>query len=110
MNPIPGQATMTAYAYETYKDWVDQDLAAGAWTVMMIHAIEGSKLVSTHPQEDLLGLLGLPGEESEVLFGWRPLAKWEPIGGPNKLGRTGVHALVHRRDTVLLAKLMHRLG
>jgi len=46
MNPdwfdIPSQPTMTAYAYETYKNWVDQDLAAGAWTVMMIHAIEGS--------------------------------------------------------------------
>jgi peptidoglycan/xylan/chitin deacetylase (PgdA/CDA1 family) len=39
---IPGMATMTAYAYDTYKNWVDQALSAGAWSVLMIHAIEGS--------------------------------------------------------------------
>lgn len=39
---MPSQATMTAYAYETYKDWVDEDLAAGAWTVLMIHGVEGT--------------------------------------------------------------------
>ena len=46
MNPdwydIPSQATQTVYAGETYKNWVDTDLSAGAWTVLMIHAIEGS--------------------------------------------------------------------
>ena len=40
---IPSQTTMTAYAYETYKGWADQDLAAGAWTVLMIHGIEGTQ-------------------------------------------------------------------
>jgi len=39
---LPSQATMTAYAYETYKDWVDVALARGAWAPIMIHAIEGS--------------------------------------------------------------------
>ena len=40
---VSSQTTMTAYAPETYTNWVDQDLAAGAWTVLMIHGIEGTQ-------------------------------------------------------------------
>jgi len=54
---IPSQVTMTAYAYETYKDWVDQDLAAGAWTVLMIHAIEGSNWYQPITKKTYLQLL-----------------------------------------------------
>jgi peptidoglycan/xylan/chitin deacetylase (PgdA/CDA1 family) len=36
---LPSQVTMTSYAYQTYQNWVDEDLAAGAWTILMIHAI-----------------------------------------------------------------------
>ncbi len=39
---IPAQVTMTSYAYETYKNWIDQDLSSGAWTVLMIHGVEGT--------------------------------------------------------------------
>ncbi len=39
---IPCQATMTAYAFDTYKNWMDQDLAAGAWAVFVIHGVEGT--------------------------------------------------------------------
>lgn len=40
---ISSQTTMTAYAPDTYPKWVDQALAAGAWTVFMIHGIEGTQ-------------------------------------------------------------------
>ena len=54
---IPSQITMTSYAYETYKNWVDQDLAAGAWTVLMIHAIEGSNWYQPIPKKTYLQFL-----------------------------------------------------
>jgi peptidoglycan/xylan/chitin deacetylase (PgdA/CDA1 family) len=54
---IPSQVTMTSYAYETYKNWVDQDLSSGAWTVLMIHAIEGSNWYQPITKETYLKLL-----------------------------------------------------
>ncbi len=54
---IPSQITMTSYAYETYKNWVDQDLTAGAWTVLMIHAIEGSTWYQPIPKATYLQFL-----------------------------------------------------
>lgn len=40
---ISCQVAMTSYAPDTYKNWVDQDLAADAWTVLLIHGIEGTQ-------------------------------------------------------------------
>jgi peptidoglycan/xylan/chitin deacetylase (PgdA/CDA1 family) len=54
---IPSQITMTAYAYDTYKNWVDQDLSSGAWTVLMIHAIEGSNWYQPISKKNYLDLL-----------------------------------------------------
>lgn len=54
---IPSQFTMTMYAYETYKNWVDQDLASGAWAVLTIHAIEGSTWYEPIPKKTYLQLL-----------------------------------------------------
>ncbi|HVZ81123.1 MAG TPA: CIA30 family protein [bacterium] len=65
---IPSQATMTAYAYGTYKDWVDQDLAGGAWTVLMIHAIEGSTWYQPIPKRSYLDLLDYLAQNSKQLW------------------------------------------
>ena len=54
---LPSQATMTAFAYETYKNWVDQDLSSGAWTVLMIHAIEPSNWYQPITRETYTKLL-----------------------------------------------------
>jgi hypothetical protein len=54
---IPSQVTLTAYAYETYKNWVDQDLESGAWTVLMIHSIEGSDWYQPIPKKTYLQFL-----------------------------------------------------
>lgn len=54
---IPSQATMTAYAYDTYKNWADSALDGGAWTVLMIHAIEGSTWYQPIPKATYLKFL-----------------------------------------------------
>lgn len=65
---IPGQTTMTAYAYDTYKDWVDQDLAAGGWTVLMIHAIEGSNWYQPISKKTYLQLLDYLDQNKKDLW------------------------------------------
>ena len=65
---LPSQATMTAFAYETYKDWVDQDLSAGAWTVLMIHAIEPSNWYQPITQETYLKFLDYLVEKKKDLW------------------------------------------
>jgi|GEM_PF-1378734 len=81
MNPdwydIPGQATMTMYAYETYKNWVDQDLASGAWTVMMIHAIEGSNWYQPIPKKTYLRFLDYLVQNNKDLW----IAPFREVGG-----------------------------
>ena len=54
---IPSQATMTDFPFETYQGWVDQDLSNGAWTVLMIHAIEGSNWFQPIAKDTYLKLL-----------------------------------------------------
>ena len=54
---IPSQATMTNYTYDNYKFWVDRDLELGAWTVLMIHAIEGSNMWQPVPKDIYLKFL-----------------------------------------------------
>ena len=54
---IPSQGAMSAYAFETYKNWVDQDLAAGAWTIITIHSIEGSNWYQPIPKKTYLQFL-----------------------------------------------------
>ena len=39
---IPSQMTMTASPFSLYQGWIDQDFAAGAWMVFMIHGLEGT--------------------------------------------------------------------
>jgi peptidoglycan/xylan/chitin deacetylase (PgdA/CDA1 family) len=65
---LPSQATMTAFAYETYKGWVDQNLSTGAWTVLMIHAIEGSSWWQPIPKETYLKLLDYLVENKKTLW------------------------------------------
>ncbi len=61
MNPdwynLSCQGTMTPYAFETYKNWVNQDLAAEAWTILAIHAIEGSNWYQPIPKKTYIELL-----------------------------------------------------
>jgi peptidoglycan/xylan/chitin deacetylase (PgdA/CDA1 family) len=81
MNPdwydIPSQATMTIYAYETYKNWVDQALASGAWTVLMIHAVEGSNWYQPIPKKTYLQFLDYLVQKQKDLW----VAPFGEVGG-----------------------------
>jgi peptidoglycan/xylan/chitin deacetylase (PgdA/CDA1 family) len=81
MNPdwfdIPGQATMTMYAYDTYKNWVDQDLASKAWTVLMIHSIEGSDWYQPIPKATYLKFLDYLVQNQKDLW----IAPFGEVGG-----------------------------
>jgi peptidoglycan/xylan/chitin deacetylase (PgdA/CDA1 family) len=74
---IPSQATMSAYAYDTYKDWVDQDLSRGAWTVLMIHAIEGSTWFQPISKDIYLKFLDYLVENKKDLW----IAPFGEVGG-----------------------------
>ncbi len=39
---IPARVTMTDLDLPAYQQWIDEDLAQGAWTVLMIHGLEGT--------------------------------------------------------------------
>ena len=65
---LPGMATMTAYAPETYKGWVDQTLEGGAWAILMIHAIEGSTWYQPIPKTTYLSLLDYIQKNSKDLW------------------------------------------
>lgn len=54
---ISSQGTTTAYGFDVYKSWIDQALDAGAWTVFMIHAIEGSNWYQPVPKDVFIGTL-----------------------------------------------------
>ncbi len=54
---IHSQGTATEYGFEKYKDWIDQDMETGAWTVFMIHAIEGSNWFQPVPKDTFIKLL-----------------------------------------------------
>jgi peptidoglycan/xylan/chitin deacetylase (PgdA/CDA1 family) len=54
---IHGQGTTTEYGFDTYKGWIDQDMDAGAWTIFLIHAIEGSNWYQPVPKDIFLKLL-----------------------------------------------------
>jgi peptidoglycan/xylan/chitin deacetylase (PgdA/CDA1 family) len=54
---IRSQYAMTGYDFETYKDWVDRDVEQSAWTVFLIHAIEGSNWYQPVRKETFLKLL-----------------------------------------------------
>jgi sialate O-acetylesterase len=61
------QASMTSLGFDTYKSWVDAALGAGAWTVFMIHAIEGSNWFQPVPKDIFLKLLDyLKQNEKEI--------------------------------------------
>lgn len=74
---IPSQATMSAFAFETYKDWVDQDISRGAWTVLMIHAIEGSNWFQPVPKDIYLKLLDYLAANKKSLW----VAPFGEVGG-----------------------------
>jgi peptidoglycan/xylan/chitin deacetylase (PgdA/CDA1 family) len=65
---LPSQATMTAYAYETYKGWADQALSGGAWAILMIHAIEGSTWYQPIPKATYLSFLDYLAKNSKDLW------------------------------------------
>jgi len=54
---IPSQATMTATPIDTYKNWIDTTESQGAWSVFMIHAIEGSTWYQPVPKKTFYALL-----------------------------------------------------
>jgi len=95
---LPSQATMTAFPYETYQSWVDQDLSQGAWTLLMIHAIEGSTWYQPIPKDIYLKFLDYLVEKKSELwiapFGevgayWRA-EKWLEKVEPKKAGKKTV--------------------
>jgi peptidoglycan/xylan/chitin deacetylase (PgdA/CDA1 family) len=54
---IHSQGTMSEDKFEIYKGWVDQSMDAGAWTVFLIHAIEGSNWFQPIPKDTFLQIL-----------------------------------------------------
>jgi peptidoglycan/xylan/chitin deacetylase (PgdA/CDA1 family) len=54
---ISSQGTTTASGFDTYKSWIDQALDAGAWTVFMIHAVEGSDWYQPVPKDVFINTL-----------------------------------------------------
>jgi len=54
---IHSQMTMTDYGFEIYRDWIDNAVYAGAWTVFTIHAIEGSNWYQPIPKDVFLQIL-----------------------------------------------------
>jgi hypothetical protein len=54
---ISGQGTMTNLKFETYQSWIDQDITRGAWTIFLIHAIEGSNWYQPVPKDIFFKLL-----------------------------------------------------
>jgi peptidoglycan/xylan/chitin deacetylase (PgdA/CDA1 family) len=72
MNPdwfnLPSQVTMTAYAAQTYRNWVDEDLASGAWTILMIHAIRPADWYEPITQETYRKFLDYLVEKKKDLW------------------------------------------
>jgi len=54
---IHSQTTMSDYDFETYKAWIDTAFGASAWTVFMIHAIEGSNWWQPIPKDVFIKIL-----------------------------------------------------
>lgn len=54
---IHSQITMADYEFDTYRDWIDQAIFIGAWTVFTIHSIEGSNWFQPIPQEIFIQIL-----------------------------------------------------
>jgi len=54
---IPSQATMTATPIDVYDTWIDTTESQGAWSVFMIHAIEGSTWYQPVPTKTFYALL-----------------------------------------------------
>ena len=65
---IPSQATQTDFPFETYQGWVDQDLSNGAWTVLMIHAIEPSNWFQPISQDTYTKFLDYLVEKKKDLW------------------------------------------
>jgi peptidoglycan/xylan/chitin deacetylase (PgdA/CDA1 family) len=64
---IPSQATLTSHPLDQYRRWVEEVLTRGAWTVLMIHAIEGSDMWQPVPKATFLGLLDhLAGKRKDL--------------------------------------------
>jgi peptidoglycan/xylan/chitin deacetylase (PgdA/CDA1 family) len=54
---IKARMTTTDTPFDTYKDWIDQSMEAGAWTIFLIHAIEGSNWYQPVPKDIFLKTL-----------------------------------------------------
>ena len=54
---VPSQATMTASPIETYEGWIDTTVSQGAWSVFMIHALEGGPGYQPVPKTIFYALL-----------------------------------------------------
>jgi hypothetical protein len=65
---IHSQATMTHYDFETYKEWIDTALDSGAWTVFMIHAIDGSDWWQPIPKNIFIGVLEYLKENQDKIW------------------------------------------
>lgn len=65
---ISGRTTMTDYDIEKYKSWIDQAMYSGAWTVFMIHAVEGSDWYQPVPKKTFLGILDYLKENEKDLW------------------------------------------
>ncbi|HRU39306.1 MAG TPA: polysaccharide deacetylase family protein, partial [Candidatus Goldiibacteriota bacterium] len=61
-------ATMTDLKFEDYKGWIDQAMAAGAWTVFMIHAIEGSDWWQPVPKKTYIKTLDYLAKNKGTLW------------------------------------------
>lgn len=65
---IPSQTTLTNYTFDNYQFWVDENLSRGAWTVLMIHAIEGSSMWQPIPKDTYLKFLDYLAKKRKDLW------------------------------------------
>jgi peptidoglycan/xylan/chitin deacetylase (PgdA/CDA1 family) len=94
---IPSRAAMTNLDLSTYRQWIDQDLTDGSWSVFLIHGIEGTPWgYSPIPKKVFTGILDyLVSKQKEIWvapFGevgayWKAQKTLEKID-PKQVGTT----------------------
>ena len=67
---VSSQAARTSYGFTVYKNWIDQDLQLGAWTIVQFHGLEGFAMgyepVAAQTFRDVLDYV--KAEQSEGLW------------------------------------------
>jgi peptidoglycan-N-acetylglucosamine deacetylase len=97
---IHSQATMTDLKFDTYKDWIDQAANAGAWSVFMIHAIEGSNWFQPVPKDTFIKFLDYLDSNKAAIW----IASFGEIGAYWKAQKTIENSKGARKNGAYIIK------